>query len=101
MLLSKVGLGEAGVELSCDVALEAADGFGLGLAFGASTLEVVAGWGVVGEAGDDDSPQGAVGLTITGSAEAMPSRARIRVTDPGSGIRRKRLSWARLGTPLV
>ena len=62
---------EVCVELACDVLLEAADGFGFGFAFGAAGLEVAAGCGVVGEAGDHDPPQGAVGLAVTGSAEAM------------------------------
>jgi hypothetical protein len=62
---------EAGVELSGDVALEAADGFGFGFALGAAALEVVAVGGVVGEAGDHDPPQGAVGLTISRAAESM------------------------------
>lgn len=64
-------LGEAGVELACDVALEAADGFGFGFAFGAAALEVVAGGGVIGEAGDDDASEGAVGLSVTGPAESV------------------------------
>src|SRR5262245_29065524 len=55
-------LWEACVELSCDVALKAADGFGFGLAFGASALEVTAGRGVVGQSSDHDSPQGTVCL---------------------------------------
>ena len=45
MLLGVVKQGllwEACVELSCDVALEAADGFGFGFAFAAAALEVVA-----------------------------------------------------------
>src|SRR3974377_943866 len=60
-----------GEELASDVALEAADGFGLGFAFVAAASEVRAGVGVVGEAGDDDAPQGAVGLAVAGPAEAM------------------------------
>ena len=59
------------MELSGDVALETADGFGFGFAFGTSALEVVASCGVVGETRDDDPPQGAVGLTVTGAAESM------------------------------
>jgi hypothetical protein len=66
-----VGFGEAGVELACDVTLEAADGFGFGLAFGAAALEVVAGGGVIGEARDDDAPEGTVGLAVTGPAESV------------------------------
>src|ERR1700719_1103980 len=64
-------LGEVCVELSCDVALEAADRFGFGLAFGASALEVVAGGGVMGQTRDHDPPQSAVGLTISRAAESM------------------------------
>jgi len=33
-------VGGAGMELACDVALEAADGFGFGLAFGAAALQI-------------------------------------------------------------
>ena len=62
---------EVCVELACDVLLEAADGFGFGFAFGAAALEVAAGRRVVGEAGDHDPPQGAVGLAVTGTAEPM------------------------------
>ena len=72
MLSSQSLLREAGVELAGDVALEAADGFGFGLAFGAASLEVVAGCGVVGEPGDHDAPERAVGLTVTTTAESMP-----------------------------
>src|SRR5215831_9090816 len=62
---------EVCVELACDVALEASDCFGFGLAFGAAALEVAAGCGVVRETGDHDPPQCAVGLAVTGAAEAM------------------------------
>ena len=64
-------LWEACVELSCDVALEAADGFAFGLAFGAAALEVATGRGVVGEACDHDPPQSAVGLAVSGTTEAV------------------------------
>ena len=63
---------ETRVELARDVALEAADGFGFGLAFGAAALEVATSRGVVGEAGDNDAPKGAVGLTVSTAAESMP-----------------------------
>jgi len=65
-------LWEVRVELSCDVALEAADGFGCGFAFGAAALEVMAGCGVVRQAGDHDPPEGAVGLTVAAAVESMP-----------------------------
>ena len=55
---------EACVELSGDVALETADRFGFCFAFGAAALEVAAGLGAVGEAGNDDAPECAVGLAI-------------------------------------
>ena len=59
-------------EAAGDVALEAADGFGFGLAFGAASLEIATSLGVVGEAGDHDAPEGAVRLTVTAAAESMP-----------------------------
>src|SRR5689334_9870143 len=62
---------EACVELSCDVALEAADGFGFGLAFGTSSFEVGAGCRVVGQTRDHDPPQGTVRLRIAGAAESV------------------------------
>src|SRR3954447_24252387 len=63
---------KACVELAGDVALEAADGFGFGLAFGAAPLEIATSRGIVGEAGDHDAPEGAVGLTVAAAAESMP-----------------------------
>src|SRR4051794_28943190 len=63
---------KARVELAGDVALEAADGFGFGLAFGAAPLEIATSRGIVGEAGDHDAPEGAVGLTVAAAAESMP-----------------------------
>src|SRR4051812_29889868 len=63
---------KACVELAGDVALEAADGFGFGLAFGAAPLEIATSRGIVGEAGDHDAPEGAVGLTGAAAAGAMP-----------------------------
>jgi hypothetical protein len=39
---SQLLLREVGVELACDVALEETDGSGVGIAFGAATLEVLA-----------------------------------------------------------
>src|SRR4051794_6360792 len=62
---------KARVELAGDVALEAADGFGFGLAFGAAPLEIATSRGIVGEAGDHDAPEGGVGLTGAAAAEAM------------------------------
>jgi hypothetical protein len=71
MLLGAVKQGslwEIGVELSCDVALEAADRFGFGFAFFASALKVVASGWVVGGARDHDPPQSAVGLAVPGAS---------------------------------
>jgi hypothetical protein len=71
-LSSQSFLRKTRVELAGDVALEAADGFGLGLAFGAAPLDVATCRRVVGESGDHDAPQGAVGLTVAAAAESMP-----------------------------
>ena len=71
MLSSKRFWWEACVEFACDVTLEATDGFGFGFAFGAAALEVCACRRVVGEAGDNDPPEGTVGLTIATTTEAM------------------------------
>src|SRR4051812_49937664 len=63
---------KACVELAGDVALEAADGFGFGLAFGAAPLEIATSRGIVGEAGGHQAPEGAVGLAGAAAAVSMP-----------------------------
>lgn len=52
------------VELSGDEALEAADGFFLGLALSDAAVEVAAGSFAVAEPDDDDHVQGAVGVAV-------------------------------------
>jgi hypothetical protein len=44
------------VDLSSDVALEAADDFLLGFGFGGAPLDIAAGALVLGHPGDDDGP---------------------------------------------
>jgi len=52
-----LGSGEVVVDLACDVAFEAADGFFLGEPVGESAVDVVACSLVADHAGDDDVPQ--------------------------------------------
>src|SRR6188472_4659145 len=59
------------VELACDVALEAADDLGLGLAFGGASFGVGAGAFAVAQAADGDHVQRAVGVTVAAVAEAV------------------------------
>src|SRR5829696_8950563 len=66
-VVQPVVVGEPPVHLSCDITLEAADRFGLGLALGTAALEVATCVGVIGETGDDDPPQRRVGLTVPGA----------------------------------
>jgi hypothetical protein len=54
-----------------DVALETADGFGLGLSFGLAFGEVVVGAVVAAESDDDDPPESGVGETIAGAVESV------------------------------
>src|SRR5690606_21816600 len=62
---------ELPVELSGDVALEAAADFSVGLAFGASTLEVGTGGGVVAHAVQSNDVQSAVELAVAAAVEAV------------------------------
>ena len=79
------------VDLACDVALEATDGFLLGEALLDAPVDVVAGVGVIDHAGDDDLPQRGVGLAVTTAVEAMTlvlAAARVegrRATEVGEG----------------
>ena len=54
-----------------EVALEAADGFLGGLAFGAFAVEVGAGFGVAAGAGDRDAVDGGVDLAVAAAVEAV------------------------------
>src|SRR5699024_7189115 len=63
--------GEEAVELSGDVALEAASGFFGGFAFGLSSLGVGAGGGAVAGAGDGDGVEGVVEVSVAGAVEAV------------------------------
>src|SRR5260221_10663267 len=64
------GGAQAGIDLAGDVALEAADDLGLGQALGGAPLDVGAGRGVGAHPGDDDPPQGVIGLAIAAGVEA-------------------------------
>ncbi len=57
--------------LAGDVALEDADDLALGEAFLDAALHVAAGAGVAAHAGDDDAPEGVVGLAVAAGVEAM------------------------------
>jgi hypothetical protein len=73
------------VELAGDVALEAADDLGLGLAFGGAALDVGAGALAVAQPTDGDHVQGAVGVAITAVVEAMPVAATAGDRDRAGG----------------
>ena len=55
---------QCAVELSCDEAFEAADGFFFGLAFGEAAVHVAAGSFAVAEPDDDDHVQSSVGVAV-------------------------------------
>jgi hypothetical protein len=57
------------VELSGDVAFEAADGFASGLSFGDASLDVAAAACLPAESGKDDRVESRVGLTVTAAVE--------------------------------
>src|SRR3954467_7951615 len=58
-------------ESAGEVALEAADGFFGGLAFGAFAGDVVLGFGVAAQAGDGDAVDGRVDLAVAAAVEAV------------------------------
>src|SRR5690349_5850653 len=62
--------GDESVELTGDVALEAADGFSAGIALGEASGEVGAGRSVPAQAGYHDGVQGAVGTPVTTTVES-------------------------------
>src|SRR3954471_18789834 len=92
------GCGEAGevgvegvVDLAGDVALEAADDFGLGLALAAAALGVGAGAGAVAQAADRDHVEGAVGVAVAAVVEPVAGRASAAGRDrAGAAERGKR-----------
>ena len=68
----KFALGDDDSEdLTCDVALEAADDLLLGEALGGSAGHVVPGRVMPPEATDDDAPEGVVGLPVAAAVEPM------------------------------
>ena len=60
------------VDLAGDVALQHADDLALGTTFLHSALHVGLSLGIGGQPGDDDDPEGAVGLAITSPVQSMP-----------------------------
>src|SRR3954452_20044059 len=62
---------EESPDVAGEVALEAADGFAGGLAFGAAPVDVVLGLGVAAGAGDDDAVQCGVDLAVAALVEAL------------------------------
>src|SRR3984957_3314586 len=72
-----LGMSAAGaqvvVDLSGDVALLAADDLFLGQSFFGAPGDVGAGGRVVAHPGDDDPPQGVVGLAVAAGVEAVPA----------------------------
>src|SRR5450755_84901 len=65
------GGAKAGVGLAGDVTLEAADDLRLGLTFGCAAFDVGAGGRVGAHAGEDDAPQGVVGLAVAARVEPV------------------------------
>ena len=63
--------GQCVVGLARDVALEAAEDLGLGLAFGGSPIGVGARAWAVAQAADGDQVQGAVGVAVAAVVEAV------------------------------
>ncbi len=73
LLLSSGGWnGKGGEDLAGDVALEAADRFGLALAVADAFGEVVLGALVGVEPDERDAPQSGVGLAVTAAVEPVP-----------------------------
>ena len=66
---------QCAVDLSCEVALEAADGFFFGFAFGDAAVEVAAGSVAVAEPDDDDHVQCPVGGAVAGEVEPVAAGA--------------------------
>src|SRR4051812_35054705 len=63
--------GQVGVDLACDVALEAADDLALAQAFGGPACDIVASWLVMSHPDDSDDVEGAVCRSITAAAEPV------------------------------
>jgi hypothetical protein len=85
------------VDLACDVALEAAEGFFLGEALLGAAFDVVAGAGVVDHAGDDDPPQRSVGLAVTSTVEPVAFVLAAAGVDGGHTMRTVSAARLRLG----
>ncbi|GHE77163.1 hypothetical protein GCM10017778_73580 [Streptomyces vinaceus] len=64
------GAGDEPVDLACDVAVEAAECFASGLAFGDASVDVVAGAGVPSETSRYAGVEGGVGLPVSAAVEA-------------------------------
>jgi hypothetical protein len=58
-------------DAACEVALEAADGFAVGLAFGGLASEVDLGFGVAASACDGDAMDRRVDLAVAAAVEAV------------------------------
>src|SRR3954452_18937819 len=78
LLCQEIGLESLGVgrleevpDAAGEVALEAADGLGAGLALGALAGEVGLGFGVAAGAGDRDAVDGGVDLAVAAAVEAV------------------------------
>jgi hypothetical protein len=69
---------EEAPDSACDVALEAATDLAVGLAFGASSVAVVAGGLVVVGSGDRDDEEGVVELPVAAAVEAVTVLALAR-----------------------
>src|SRR5258708_4449876 len=83
--LSVSDVAEVGVDLAGDVPFEAAHDLFLGQAFGGAPFDVGAGRRVGAHPGDDDAPQGVVGLPVAGGVEAAPDGLSGGGGDRGGG----------------
>src|SRR6266536_2814444 len=82
--VSVSGGAQAGVDLAGDVTLETADDLCLRQPPGGAPLDVGAGRGVRAHPGDDDPPQGVVGLAVAAGVEAVAGALARGCGDRGS-----------------
>jgi hypothetical protein len=88
------------MKASSEVALEAADGFLLGLAFGDLACQVGTGLGVAGGPGDGDHAPRPIELAVAAAVQAMALSVARRSGDRGdAGWRAKRASVAKRCAP--
>src|ERR1019366_5671438 len=82
---ASAGGAEVGVDLAGDVALEAADDLGLGFTLCCAAFDVGAGGRVGAHAGEQDPPQGVVGLAVSAGVEPVADGLARGCRDGGGG----------------